>query len=321
LRRPNLLGDLDSVLEFQPDFRGSLRGYERSRVDSYVTWAERELQATRRAADELATRFGVCAAELERAREELARSEAGREARRMSERVARILELAAEEAAELRAAGAAEAEELVAGAREYVASMLRHAREVEDAASAAATEAERSRQEAAAALTAAAADAERARQEGAAELAAAAADGRRARDATAAELARLTQEAAAARSRLDAESAARRAEAEEKARRQREQEAAAAAEGVAAARREIEELNRRRDVAAESLRQLTDRVGDALAALASGLPIDVPQLAAASAGAPAPRNEVAQPNVVAGRPDPARHSRWWAGTRSGRPSD
>src|SRR3954451_7724570 len=80
-RRPNLNGDLDSVLEFLPEFRGSLHGYDRSQVDSYVAWAERELLAAHRSADEMAARFGSCSAELDRAREELGRSESGREAR------------------------------------------------------------------------------------------------------------------------------------------------------------------------------------------------------------------------------------------------
>src|SRR3954449_10989164 len=112
-RRPNLNGDLDNVLEFLPEFRGALHGYDRSQVDSYVDWAERELVAARRSADEMAARFGACSAQLDRAREELGRSEAGPQAREISERVGQILELAAEEAEDLREAGAAEGDGLV----------------------------------------------------------------------------------------------------------------------------------------------------------------------------------------------------------------
>jgi colicin import membrane protein len=262
-RRPNLRGDLDSVLEFLPCFRGALHGYDRSQVDSYVTWAERELRAARRSADEMAARFGACSAELDRAREELARSEAGREAHAVSERVRQILELAGEEAADMRAAGAAEGDGLVAAAREYAAAMLRHAREVEDAATA--------EQQQAAAIRAEAADL----------LAAARAEGDELRSAAVREQARLAEEAARSRGRLDRESAARRAEAEEEARRQREQEAAAAAAAIAAACREIDELHRQRDRARDSLRQHTEWIGEALRTLAAGLPIELPNVVAA----------------------------------------
>jgi cell division septum initiation protein DivIVA len=261
-RRPNLTGDLESVLEFFPSFRGALHGYDRWQVDSYVSWAERELRAARRSADEMAARFGACAAELERAREEVGRSEAGREGRQLSERVGRILELAAEEAAEWRAAGAAEGEGLVADAREYAAAMLRHAHEVQAAAAA--------EREQAAAIHAEAADV----------LAAARVEGEEVRAATVREQERLTAAAAVVRERLDLEAAARRADAEGKARRQREQAAAAAAEAIAAAHREIEELHGQRDRAAASLRQLTERIGEALRTLAAGLPFELPNVLA-----------------------------------------
>jgi transcription initiation factor TFIIIB Brf1 subunit/transcription initiation factor TFIIB len=78
---------------------------------------------------------------------------------------------------------------------------------------------------------------------------------------------RLGREAAEERERLDAEAAAQRAAAEEQARWRRDQENAAAAEVVAAARREVEQLHRQRDRAAESVRQLTDQIGAAIASL------------------------------------------------------
>lgn len=262
-RRPNLRGDLDSVLEFLPSFRGAVRGYDRSQVDSYVTWAERELRAARRSADEMAARFGACSVELEGVRQELARSNAGRDARQVSERMAQVLELAAEEAADITAAGAAEAEGLVAAARAWSAAMLGHAREAEAAAAAVTERAATTRAEAAELLEAARVEAEEIRA------------------AAMREQARIAAEATEERRRLDREAAARRAEAEEKGRRQREQETAAAAEVVAATRREIEQLYSQRDRAGESLRQLTALIGDALQTLAASVPADLPNVVAA----------------------------------------
>jgi colicin import membrane protein len=304
-RRPNLTGDLDSVLEFLPSFRGALHGYDRWQVDSYVSWAERELRAARRSVDEMAARFASCAAELERAREEAGRSEAGREARQLSERVGRILELAAEEAADLRAAGAAEGEGLVADAREYAAAMLRHARDVQAAAA--------GEREQAAAIGVEAADLLAAtRVEAADLLAAARVEGDEVRAATVREQERLTAAAAVVRERLDLEAAARRADAEGKARRQREQAAAAAAEGIAAAHREIEELHCQRDRAAASLRQLTERIGEALRALAAGLPFELPNVVAPQPREPTPdgrpRRRPAGGQDAGGSPDHAARS-------------
>jgi colicin import membrane protein len=261
-RRPNLKGDLDSVLEFLPVFRGAVRGYERSQVDSYVTWAERELRAARRSADEMAARFAAVSAELDRARQELSRSAGSREARLFSERVAHILELAADEAAEIRAAGAAEADGLVTAARTWSAAMMQHAREAEDAAAA-----ERDRATAT-------------RAEAADELAAARAEAGELRAAAVREQQRLAAEAARERRQLEEEAAARRAAAEEKARRQQEQEMAAAAEVVAAARREIEQLHAQRDRATESLQLLTGRISEALATLAASMPAEPPNVVA-----------------------------------------
>jgi hypothetical protein len=261
-RRPNLDGDLDAVLEFLPSFRVAVRGYDRWQVDSYVSWAERELRAARRSADDMAARFADRSVELDRVRQELARSAAGRDARQVSERIAQVLELAAEEAAEITAAGATEAEGLVAAARAWSTSMLQHAREAEQAAAADREQAARTRGEAAELLAAA--------RDQAGQL----------RAAAVREQDRLAAEAAEVRRRLDGEAADRRAEAEEKARRQREQEAAAAAEVVAAARREIEQLHSQRDRAGESLRQLTARIGDALETLAAWVPADRPNIVA-----------------------------------------
>jgi hypothetical protein len=261
-RRPNFRGDLTEVLEFLPVFRSAVRGYERWQVDSYVSWAERELLAARRSTDEMAARFATASVELDRCREELSRSAAGRDARQVSERVAQILELAAEEAADITAAGAAEAEGLVAAARDWSSAMLRHAREAEESAAAEQARVARIQREAAEALAAARAEAEQIRA------------------AARADQERLAAEADETRRRLDQEAASRRAEAEEKARRQREQEAAAAAEEVAAARRELEQLLGQRNRTGESLRQLTERISDALQTLAATVPADPPNVVA-----------------------------------------
>src|SRR3954453_19118398 len=114
---PNFSGDLDALLTTAPVFRASVRGYDRLQVDNYVSWAEAELRAARREIDDLFERYGRARAELEISRRLLARSQAGQEMSVLSERMGRMLRRAADEAAELTAAGAAEAEQLLADAR------------------------------------------------------------------------------------------------------------------------------------------------------------------------------------------------------------
>lgn len=141
--------DLDALLEPRPLFRAALRGYDRSQVDDYVAWTGAELLAVRRANDDLLSRYGTCSAELEISRRLLACSPAGREQVRTSERVGEILRLAADEAARLTDAGAADADRLRAVARAEADALLRRAREVKDDAIAECTrmrgEAERAR--------------------------------------------------------------------------------------------------------------------------------------------------------------------------------
>ena len=130
--RPGGSGDLDALLEPRPLFRTALRGYDRLQVDNYVAWAETELLAVRRANDELLSRYGACSAELEISRRLLACSPAGREQVRTSERVGEIRRLAADEAARLAEAGAADGDRLRAEARAEADALLRRAREVKD---------------------------------------------------------------------------------------------------------------------------------------------------------------------------------------------
>ena len=142
---PAPLGGLDALLEPRPVFRAALRGYDRLQVDDYVAWARTELLAVRRANDDLLTRYGACSAELEISRRLLACSPAGREQVRTSERVGEILRLAADEAARLTDAGAADADRIRGVARAEADALLRRAREVRDGAVA---DCERMREEA-----------------------------------------------------------------------------------------------------------------------------------------------------------------------------
>ena len=64
LRPLNLSGDLDELLDTRPVFRVRMHGYDRLQVENYVSWAEDEIEATRRAGDHLLKRFAACAAEL-----------------------------------------------------------------------------------------------------------------------------------------------------------------------------------------------------------------------------------------------------------------
>lgn len=147
-RRPNLTGDLETVLASGPVFRSHLRGYDRLQVDDYVRWAESELAGARREIEDLAGRYGSALAELKLSGELLALSPEGRELQRTSERIGEMLRLAADEAAEMRAAAAERADVLLRDARAEADERLRAVRETEEAATAAA---ERLREEAAAA--------------------------------------------------------------------------------------------------------------------------------------------------------------------------
>ncbi|WP_369135213.1 hypothetical protein [Modestobacter sp. I12A-02662] len=257
-RRPNLRGDLETVLQPEPMFRLHVRGYDRLQVDNYVDWAESELRTVRRTCDDLAARFAACWAELRRTREELRRSTAGREALLLSERVGRILQVVAEEAEAGAAARAAEADALLEEARGAAAATLQRAREREAAAVAAHERAEELLAQAGEVVERAHADAAAVAEQAAVE--------RR----------RLDQAAARARRAADEQAARRRTELDREARDRREQLAAAAAAEVAAVRGELAGLERRKAETEASLRRLTDQIGSALASLASSLPEDLP---------------------------------------------
>jgi hypothetical protein len=252
LRRINLSGDLDDLLDRRPFFRTRLRGYDRLQVDNYATWVESELATTRRNCSHLMARYGACAAELERLRTESQRPHRAPELGPVTQRLGEVLRLAAEEAAEIRRAGIDEAERIVAGAHAEAETRLEKVAMMREAAVAVGEELRRERAEATGVVA-------RARQQAAA----------------------LLREAAEERERLAAEAAERVARAEEQARREREAAAAEAAARLAAVRIEVDDLRRQRDEARESLHRLTARIGEALqaAAAASAAPADLAALA------------------------------------------
>ena len=128
--RPNFAGDLDTMLAPHPSFRTRVRGFDRFEVGNYVSWVETELLAARRASDHLAARLGLCLAELDAVRRQTAHSTSDGDPSQVSERIREILQLATDEAADLRAAGAAEAERVLAQSRADAASAAEQARNV-----------------------------------------------------------------------------------------------------------------------------------------------------------------------------------------------
>jgi cell division septum initiation protein DivIVA len=238
---PNLQGDLDELMDHRPVFRVRMQGYDRLEVDNYTAWVEGELVAVRREVDHLLRRFGECSAELEISRRLLADAPPGREAFPVSQRVRELLRLAEDEAAAITEAGAQNAERVIAEARTEADARLRKAHEIKEMAVGSADEllgqARRDRAIAAASI-------ERAR--------------------TAA--AEILKQAAAEREQQAAHAAA-----------ERERAVAAATAELAAVQNEVDELRRQRDYVRQTLRGLTDRLGEALEAVAAMAPEDLPR--------------------------------------------
>ena len=238
---PNLQGDLDELMDHRPVFRIRMQGYDRLEVDNYTAWVEGELVAVRREVDHLLRRFGECSAELEISRRLLAEAPPGREAFPVSQRVRELLRLAEDEAAAITEAGAQNAERVIAEARTEADARLRKAHEIKEMAVGSADEllgqARRDRAIAAASI-------ERAR--------------------TAA--AEILKQAAAEREQQAAHAAA-----------ERERAVAAATAELAAVQNEVDELRRQRDYVRQTLRGLTDRLGEALEAVAAMAPEDLPR--------------------------------------------
>jgi cell division septum initiation protein DivIVA len=238
---PNLQGDLDELMDHRPVFRVRMQGYDRLEVDNYTAWVEGELVAVRREVDHLLRRFGECSAELEISRRLLAEAPPGREAFPVSQRVRELLRLAEDEAAAITEAGAHEAERVIAEARTEADARLRKAHEIKEMAVGTADEL-----------------LEQARRD----RAIAAASIERARTAAA----EILKQAAAEREQHAAHAAA-----------ERERAVAAATAELAAVQNAVDELHRRRDDVRQTLRGLTDRLGEALQAVAAMAPEDLPR--------------------------------------------
>ena len=239
---PHLVGDLGTLLDHQPVFRGAVRGYDRLEVDNYVAWAEGELAAAHREREHLLDRVVACGTELEISRRVLSEQAAGPDRPVVSARVGEVLRLAEDQAAQVLDAAEAEAAQLLADARLEADARLRKAHEIKELALGAADQLR--------------VDAQRDRAEAAAVL-----------ENAHAEAAELLRAAAAARDRLAAEAAVGRDRADEQAQRDRLAAETALAARLSAVRAEVVDLCRQRDQARESLRCLTDRIGAALQAV------------------------------------------------------
>jgi hypothetical protein len=102
-QRPNVSGDLPSVLQAAPMFRRVVAGYDRFQVDTYVRWAEDELATADREREHLVARHLATRADLEEARELLSHSSGGGEFLQLSRRIGTMLAAAADEAERIRA--------------------------------------------------------------------------------------------------------------------------------------------------------------------------------------------------------------------------
>jgi hypothetical protein len=119
--RPNVSGDLPTVLQPAPMFRRTVAGYDRFQVDTYVRWAEDELASADRERDHLVTRHLRAQAALEEAQALLAHRAGGAEFLQLSRRLGSMLATAADEAEDMRVAGEAERAAAAAEARETTA--------------------------------------------------------------------------------------------------------------------------------------------------------------------------------------------------------
>jgi cell division septum initiation protein DivIVA len=257
-RRPNLSGDLEGMLAPAPVFRRRPLGYDRLPVDNYVAWAETALLAARQETDDLLDRYGRCWAELDLTRQAQVHSLAGQQMAHVTERIGSMLQLAADEAADITATAAAEAERVQSEARADADLQLLRAHEARELAVADAARLRRDSEVDRAEATAARQQAER--------------DVDELIHQAAEERSRLDEEAAQTRARLDAEAAERIRQQLEAARTRQEAAEAAALERLARVEEEAAELERRRDVAQASLIRLCNQVSEAIAAVAESLP-------------------------------------------------
>ncbi len=102
-QRPNVSGDLPTVLQVGPMFRRAVAGYDRFQVDTYVRWAEDELAAADRERERLMARYLGTQAALGEARELLSHSSGGGRFLEVSRRIGSMLAAATDEAESIRA--------------------------------------------------------------------------------------------------------------------------------------------------------------------------------------------------------------------------
>ena len=107
-RRPNVSGDLSSVLSPTPMFRRTVAGYDRFQVDTYVRWAEDEIATADREREHLVERHLRTRASLDEARELLTHSASAGEFLHLSRRLGTMLAAAADEAEDMRAVAQAD---------------------------------------------------------------------------------------------------------------------------------------------------------------------------------------------------------------------
>jgi len=101
--RPNVSGDLPTVLQAAPMFRRAVIGYDRFQVDTYVQWAEDEIVTAEREREHLLARHLATQTALEEARRLLSHSSSGGEFLRLSDRIGLMLAAAADQAESIRA--------------------------------------------------------------------------------------------------------------------------------------------------------------------------------------------------------------------------
>jgi cell division septum initiation protein DivIVA len=140
-RRPNLSGDLATVLQAVPMFRRAAVGYDRFQVDTYVQWAEAELATADREREHLLARCLDLQGSLEETRLLLSHSAGGAGFLQVSHRIGAMLAAAADEAESIRtdaaadrSAATAEAEQTIARAEQQLAGAIAEADRLRTAA-------------------------------------------------------------------------------------------------------------------------------------------------------------------------------------------
>jgi hypothetical protein len=131
LVEPNLLGDIDAMLNGVPGFRTKRHGYSPVEVDNYVLWLQQEFRAARRTAQSLLHSMMQLTEQLEAQRAESAvlasqpLDAKDLAAHWLPQRIQSILQLAVKEADDVRAAALAEVHQL----HQAAAAELRDKRE------------------------------------------------------------------------------------------------------------------------------------------------------------------------------------------------